>query len=55
LPIQTTARFNAEWISEFYVIMYSLASYVDNKKSMKDNILSGKETVSGGFLFSKNV
>lgn len=26
LPIQTTARENAQWISEFYVIMYSLAS-----------------------------
>ena len=39
LPIQTTARLNAQWISEFYVIMYSLASYVDENKSMKNNIL----------------
>jgi hypothetical protein len=39
LPIQTTARYDAEWISEFYVIMYSLATYVDPKKSMKDKIL----------------
>jgi hypothetical protein len=38
LPIRTTARFDAEWISEFYVIMYSLASYVDENKSIKDNI-----------------
>ena len=38
LPIQTTARYNAEWISEFYVIMYSLASYVDENKSMKENV-----------------
>ncbi len=38
LPIQTTARKNSEWISEFYVTMYSLASYVDEKKSMKDKI-----------------
>jgi hypothetical protein len=38
LPIQTTARQNAEWISEFYVIMYSLASYVDETKPMKENI-----------------
>ncbi len=27
LPIQTTARRNAQWISEFYVIMHSLAAY----------------------------
>ena len=38
LPIQTTARLNAQWISEFYVIMYSLASYVDDKRSMKEKI-----------------
>jgi hypothetical protein len=36
LPIQTTARFNAEWISEFHVIMYSLAPAVDKNLSMKD-------------------
>jgi len=36
LPIQTTARENAEWISDFYVIMYSLASYVDENLSMKE-------------------
>lgn len=29
LPIQTTAQYNAQWISEFYVIMYALASKVD--------------------------
>ncbi len=39
VPIQTTARYNAEWISEFYVIMYALASYVDNDKSMKEKVL----------------
>ena len=39
LPIQTTARYNAEWASEFYVIMYSLASYVDKDLSMKEKIL----------------
>ena len=32
LPIRTTAKLDAEWISEFYVIMYSLASYVDENK-----------------------
>ncbi len=39
LPIQTTARENAEWISEFYVIMYSLTSYVDQSLSMKDQVM----------------
>ncbi|MDG2179120.1 MAG: ADP-ribosylglycohydrolase family protein [Algibacter sp.] len=39
LPIQTTARYNAEWASEFYVIMYALASYVDKDLSMKEKIL----------------
>lgn len=38
LPIQTTARYNAQWISEFYVIMYSLASSVDAEKPIKENI-----------------
>ena len=36
LPIQTTARGDAQWISEFYVIMYSLASAADQGSSMKD-------------------
>ena len=36
LPIQTTARENAQWISEFYVIMYSLASSVDENLSKKE-------------------
>jgi hypothetical protein len=39
LPIRTTARENAAWASEFYVLMYSLASYVDEDLSMKDQIL----------------
>ncbi len=38
LPIRTTARENAAWISEFYVIMYSLASKVDENLSMKKKI-----------------
>jgi hypothetical protein len=38
LPIQTTARYNSEWIAEFYVIMYSLASYVDTDLSMKEQV-----------------
>ncbi len=36
LPIQTTARENAEWISQFYVTMHSLASRVDERLSMKE-------------------
>lgn len=38
LPIRTTARENAQWISEFYVIMYSLASYVDENLSKKEQL-----------------
>ncbi len=38
LPIQTTARYNAEWISEFYVIMHSLASSVDENLPIKDQV-----------------
>ncbi len=38
LPIRTTARYNAEWISEFYVIMYSLASSADESLSMKEQL-----------------
>ena len=38
LPIRTTARSNAAWIAEFYVIMYSLASYVNEELNLKDKI-----------------
>ncbi len=38
LPIRTTAREDAAWISEYYVVMYSLASYVDQNLSMKEKI-----------------
>lgn len=38
LPIRTTARFDAAWIAEFYVIMHSLASSVDENWSMKDKV-----------------
>jgi len=38
LPIRTTARKNAAWISEFYVIMYSLASEVDESWTMKEKV-----------------
>ncbi len=39
MPIQTTARENAQWISEFYVIMYSLASKAGPSLSKKEQIL----------------
>jgi hypothetical protein len=39
LPIRTTARKNAEWISEFYVIMHSLVSLVDENLSKKEQVL----------------
>lgn len=38
LPIQTTARENSQWISEFYVTMFSLASTVDENLPMKERI-----------------
>ncbi|MBN8706985.1 MAG: ADP-ribosylglycohydrolase family protein [Bacteroidetes bacterium] len=39
LPIQTTARKESEWISEFYVLMYSLASDGDQSLAMKNRIM----------------
>lgn len=38
LPIQTTARENSQWISEFYVSMFSLASAVDENLPMNERI-----------------
>lgn len=38
LPITTTARFDAAHISEFYVVMYSLASSINPKLSRRENI-----------------
>ena len=40
LPILTTARYNAKWISDFYVSMHSLATTLDPNKDIKENILS---------------
>ena len=39
LPIRTTARFNAEWISKFYVSMHSLAANPDPNLDIKENLL----------------
>lgn len=38
LPIRTTARYEAEWIAEFYVIMYALAAAADPQLTMKENV-----------------
>jgi len=35
LPIRASAKFDAQWISEFYVIMHSLASSVDKSLTMQ--------------------
>ncbi len=39
LPIRTTAYQDAEWISEFYVVMHSMASRVDPKLPMRDRVM----------------
>jgi hypothetical protein len=38
LPIQTTAREDSQWISEFYVALFSLASATDESLPLKDQI-----------------
>jgi len=38
MPILTTARSNAQWAAEFYVIMYSLALSADQNKPIKDQL-----------------
>jgi hypothetical protein len=39
LPIQNTARENSQWIAEFYVTMFSLASAADKTLPIKDQLL----------------
>ena len=39
LPIRTTARENAAWAAEFYVVMHALASSVDPRLSRKQQVL----------------
>lgn len=39
LPVQTTAREESQWISEFYITMFSLASAVDESLPMKEQVL----------------
>jgi len=38
LPIRTTARENAAWISEFYINMHSLASEIDESRPLKEQL-----------------
>ncbi|TFV95796.1 ADP-ribosylglycohydrolase family protein [Algoriphagus kandeliae] len=38
LPIQTTARRESEWISNFYVTLFSLASATDTSLPLKDQL-----------------
>jgi hypothetical protein len=38
LPIKTTARYNAQYISEFYVSMHALASYPYKSDSIKERL-----------------
>ena len=40
LPIRTTARENAAWISEFYVIMHALATPIDTSKNINQQLQS---------------
>jgi len=39
LPIRTTAHGNAAWVAEFYVVMHSLAAYVDRNLPPGEQIL----------------
>jgi len=40
LPIRTVARENAEWISQFYITMHSLAYTVENNSLIKQSIFN---------------
>ena len=40
LPILTTARYNAKWISDFYVSMYSLSTTLNLNLDIRENIFS---------------
>jgi hypothetical protein len=47
LPIRTTAYRDAEWISEFYVIMHSLAGSVDSTLPMNEQVMWLAEQARG--------
>ncbi|MCA6078920.1 ADP-ribosylglycohydrolase family protein [Fulvivirga sedimenti] len=46
LPIRTTARKDAAWIAEFYVVMYSLAPVIDSTKPLKNQLFSMADRAS---------
>jgi len=39
LPIRVSAKYDAQWISQFYITMHSLASKVDTSKTMQQQTL----------------
>lgn len=43
LPIRTTARKEAEYISKFYVVMYSLAAKRDSEKTLQQQLLQNAD------------
>ncbi len=49
MPIRTTAREDAAWISEFYVIMYSLAPLVNASEPLKEQLEQMAITASKRF------
>lgn len=46
LPIRTTARENAAWISEFYVTMHSLAALRNDNTSVQEHLVWSAEEAS---------
>ncbi len=38
LPIRVSAKFDAEWAAQFYVVMYSLATLVDSEQPLQQQI-----------------
>ena len=38
LPIRTTAKYDAQWIAEFYIVMHSLAAIIDTAKTPSQQI-----------------
>lgn len=64
LPIRTSAKYEAQWISQFYVTMHSLASKVDKSLSMQQQtqwlaeqarlVLPEQSTVAKMYDFIKN-
>jgi hypothetical protein len=49
LPIQTTAREESEWISAFYVRLFSLATTLDSSLPIKQQLFQFAEQAAGDF------